>query len=243
MTVTVLTLAAPDLGPDVSMCEGSSTAFVVSPNGANVLWSTGASTPTLTVTEPGIYTVTLDSLGCTASDAVRVTTIPLVSAIDLGSDRTLCPGAYDVLQVTPIAGATYTWSTGATGEALSISSPGTYSVVASGTCIDATATVVISAGDCDTYIYVPNTFTPNNDGVNDAFLPVIAGPLDRYELDIFNRWGQRIYTTVDRNAGWDGSFAGIFSQDGVYVWTLTYRVLGATAVKSERLSGHITLLR
>ena len=241
--VDVLTLSVPDLGPDVTICEGSSTILSIQPNGASILWSTGATTTEITVTEAGSYTVTLDSLGCQISDAVNVVHTPLISEVDLGSDIALCTGAHVVLEAQPILGASYVWNTGTSGRFLYVDQPGAYTITAQGNCIDAVATIVVSPEDCGTYVYVPNSFTPNNDGINDRFLPSLAGPVDVYELNIFDRWGERIHTTADRYAGWDGTYNGVLSQDGVYVWTLDYRVLGPNGVKSERLVGHVTLLR
>ncbi|MBL7952921.1 MAG: gliding motility-associated C-terminal domain-containing protein [Flavobacteriales bacterium] len=243
ITVNVFALQPPQLGADRTICEGESTELSILPTNAHILWSTGATNNSIVVEEAGTYTVTLDSLGCTASDIIRVSTRPMTTRIDLGPDRELCNGAMDLLQAPFIAGASYTWTTGSTGAMLSIDAPGTYGVHATGECIDARATIIVSPADCGTYIFVPNTFTPNGDGDNDLFLPSIAGPLDRYQLDIFDRWGERIHTTDDRSAGWDGQYNGVAAQDGVYVWTLHYRVLGPEGVKNERLVGHVTLLR
>jgi len=241
--VAVLELVAPELGPDISICEGTTADLVVTDNGGSISWSTGGTGPAISVSNAGTYTVTIDSLGCSASDMVVVITRPVITEVDLGDDRSLCPGAYDVLEPTFIPGATYLWSTGATGPLLAISGPGTYSVTASGACISANASIVITAGDCDTYVFVPDAFTPNNDGMNDVFLPSLAGQVDRYELNIFDRWGERIATITDPAEGWDGSYSNVASQDGVYVWTLYYRVLSPTGVKAERITGHVTLLR
>ncbi len=243
VTVEVLELEAPDLGPDLRLCEGSSAALNVASTGANVLWSNGEQGPSIQVSAAGVYTVTLDSMGCTASDAVQVTLIQPITEVDLGPDQSLCAGAFLAIEATVIPGASYAWNTGSTGAVLFVDRPGTYTVTATGPCINASSSVVIEAGDCGTYIHVPNAFTPNDDGINDVFLPVVAGPVDRFQLDIFDRWGERIHSTENRNAGWDGTYAGVLSQDGIYVWTLTYRVLGPEGVKSERLTGHVTLLR
>ena len=241
--VGVLDLDAPELGPDITICEGATVDLGIADNGGSISWSTGGTGPTINVSEAGVYTVTIDSLGCTASDMVVVSTRTVITRVDLGEERSICPGAFDVLEPSFIPGATYMWSTGAMGPLLPINAPGTYSVTVTGTCINATASVVISAGDCDTYVFVPSAFTPNNDGINDVFIPSLAGTVDRYELDIFDRWGERISTITDRAKGWDGSYNNVVSQDGVYVWTLYYRVLTPTGVKAERLSGHVTLLR
>jgi gliding motility-associated-like protein len=79
--------------------------------------------------------------------------------------------------------------------------------------------------------------------LNDVFLPVIDGPLDSYQLEIFDRWGERIHSTNDREEGWDGAYSGVASQDGVYVWKLAFRVLAPEGVRSESRIGHVTLLR
>jgi gliding motility-associated-like protein len=61
----------------------------------------------------------------------------------------------------------------------------------------------------DFSIYFPNSFTPNFDGLNDVFKPVLSPygiASDSYELTIFDRWGKEVFRTTDITAGWDGSF-------------------------------------
>ena len=241
--VDVVQTPAPDLGPDISICDQDSVELSTTIGGGSLLWSTGEIGNSIIVSGAGTYTVVRDSLGCAASDAVTVFVQPVITDIDLGPDRKLCPGAFDAIQAEVIPGATYLWNTGATGDLLAIDSPGEYSVTATGACINATGTVVVIADDCDTYLYVPNTFTPNGDNINETFLPSLAGPVDSYQLDIFDRWGERIMTTTDRNVGWDGSYSGLPAQDGVYVWKVYYRVAAVEGVRVEQLTGHVTLLR
>lgn len=241
--VEVLSMEVPDLGPDLRVCDGEVVELSVDQPATSILWSTGATGSSILVGTSGTYTVTLDSLGCTSSDAIVVDVLAFIDEIDLGPDRELCPGAIEVIEATPIPGANYLWSTGAVGSMLSIMEPGTYEVAVSGDCIDASATVVISPGDCATYVFIPNTFTPNGDGINERFQPSFAGPVDEFQMDIFDRWGEVIHSTDDRNAGWDGMFNGTLSQDGVYIWRISYRVLAAEGVKAETLTGHVNLLR
>ena len=98
-------------------------------------------------------------------------------------------------------------------------------------------------GDCDTYVHVPNTFSPNNDDINDVFLPVVSGGVENYEFEIFDRWGELIFTTSDPTAGWDGSVKSTIAQEGVYVWKINYRNGFLPSANSEQLIGHVTLLR
>ena len=97
--------------------------------------------------------------------------------------------------------------------------------------------------DPEFLIYVPNTFTPDGDGINDVFFPVLAGgdPMD-YELMIFNRWGEMIWSTNLLEKGWNGTKndAEILQED-VYVWKLNVR--DAVTNEKRTYKGHITLLK
>lgn len=72
-------------------------------------------------------------------------------------------------------------------------------------------------------IYIPNTFIPDKDGKNDAFLPVCSYEIYEWDFHIYNRWGQTVYFTDHLEQGWDGTYRGIDSPDGVYAYTLRYR--------------------
>gem|GEM_PF-1777939 len=241
ITVEVIDVMAPELGANRQACAGEVVTLAVP--GSNVSWSTGEVGNTIAVTTTGFYTVTTDSLGCSASDQVFVNFIPMTTEVELSGDPSICPGSVAVLQVEALPGATFQWNTGARGTTISVFEPGWYTVHATGTCIDAIDSIHVEAKDCNTYVHVPNSFTPNNDGFNDVFLPVIDGPLDSYQLEIFDRWGERIHSTNDREEGWDGAYSGVASQDGVYVWKLAFRVLAPEGVRSEARIGHVTLLR
>jgi gliding motility-associated-like protein len=69
--------------------------------------------------------------------------------------------------------------------------------------------------------YIPNTFTPNDDGKNEFFLPKYYG-IREIRLTIFDRWGQQLFYTQDQNAQWDGTFLGKPCKEDVYVFKLEY---------------------
>jgi len=71
-------------------------------------------------------------------------------------------------------------------------------------------------------IFAPNTFTPNNDGVNDCFSPVLVD-VDRenYVFQIFNKWGEEVFFTTELDQCWDGSRAGQTLKSDIYVWKVT----------------------
>ena len=70
-------------------------------------------------------------------------------------------------------------------------------------------------------IYIPNAFTPNNDGINDYFF-IQAGAIKNYELKIFNRWGEELWRTNDfKSQGWDGVYKEKQAQMDVYMYAIT----------------------
>lgn len=239
--VDVIQVDPLDLGPDLQACAGD--VVVLHAPATNVSWSTGGVGPTLAVNSTGQYIATVDSLGCLVQDSVNVHFVPWSTELLLTGDASLCEGTYGLLQVAAVPGATYTWDDGSTGTLRTIVSPGWYSVHATGMCMDLTDSILVAAADCGSYLHVPNSFTPNNDGINDVFLPVLAGPVGTYLLEIFDRWGELIHSTTDPNAGWDGSCNGTLVQDGVYIWKLRHHVHGPAGISRQDRRGHVTLLR
>jgi gliding motility-associated-like protein len=91
-------------------------------------------------------------------------------------------------------------------------------------------------------VYVPNAFTPDNDGINDVFLPVVNGhdPLS-YQLLIFNRWGELIFESQHDNVGWNGTYKTVISKEDTYVWKL--KLKSAADGKQHDYIGHVNLLK
>lgn len=82
----------------------------------------------------------------------------------------------------------------------------------------------VSDGCWDLSVYVPNAFSPNNDGVNDSFYATPYGPScwSDWNLNIYNRWGDLVFSSSDMALHWDGSInqGSHYAPDGVYVWVL-----------------------
>jgi len=90
----------------------------------------------------------------------------------------------------------------------------------------------------ETTFYLPNSFTPNNDGINDVFLPRGENFTD-YEIYIYNRWGQSIYYSTD-TTGWTGGLNEYYVPDGVYSYVVTYKDVKK---KPVYLTGCVTVIR
>ena len=92
-------------------------------------------------------------------------------------------------------------------------------------------------------VYIPNTFTPDGDGFNNTFFPVISGAYSDqgYDFLIFNRWGELIFESLTVGEGWDGTYRDHKCQDGVYTWKL--KVGHTYDYEIEEFVGHVSLLR
>lgn len=89
-------------------------------------------------------------------------------------------------------------------------------------------------------IYIPTGFTPNDDGKNDILKPFYHGQVVLKEFSIYSRWGQQVFSTSLRNAGWNGKVKGKLQQAGVYVWFI--KAIGKSGETIER-KGTFVLIR
>lgn len=234
-------LPGPDLGPDSVLC--AETVRLLQTNGqyASYLWNTGATSSTITVQQSGEYWLSVTDLnGCHNSDTMRITAIVRPPAAFLGADTEIC--SYGQLLLNPLQSFNaYHWSNGATVATVSISQPGIY-------WLDATDhyhctgrdSIVVTKKDCQEGLFVPTAFTPNKDGLNDTFLPLLFGDIISFRFQVFNRWGQIIFQTTTPGKGWDGTFKGLVQDSNVFIWNCVYQLNGK---KEERQSGKVLLIR
>lgn len=109
-------------------------------------------------------------------------------------------------------------------------------------CVD--STVVILPVTEEEIFYIPNVFTPDGNELNNVFQPVITAGIDvfKYNLRIFNRWGEVIFESYDPRIGWDGvSTAGTIVPDGTYTWQIIYNRKNSDDRK--QVEGFVTLIR
>lgn len=94
------------------------------------------------------------------------------------------------------------------------------------------------------FIFTPNAFTPDGNGNNDVFLPVISGTeVLQYKFEIFDRWGKKVFETYEVGEGWNGQFMnnGVILQDGVYTWAIQIRSIDQPVLSHQK--GNVTLLK
>jgi gliding motility-associated-like protein len=107
-------------------------------------------------------------------------------------------------------------------------------------CVDSTGKLI--SVEEDLTFYIPNSFTPNGDGLNDTFTPKGIS-IKKYQMDIFDRWGELLFTTTDLTVGWDGrkKSSGEILPSDVYVYKIT--VLHKDGQKSKEYTGHVSILK
>lgn len=106
-------------------------------------------------------------------------------------------------------------------------------------CSDTVEHCIMIAGE--SYFYIPNSFTPNGDGLNDNFYPVASG-IKKYSMMVFNRWGQEVFTSSKDDDVWNGMLKGTndIAPQGVY----TYKIVIVDALNKEHeFLGHVNLIR
>ncbi|NDB34397.1 MAG: hypothetical protein EB023_03425 [Flavobacteriia bacterium] len=234
-TVTLIVHPLPNVYgyPDTAVCEDE---FITLYGGGAVsyLWNNGVvnAVPFVQNTGNEAYTVIgTDANGCENSDTVYVTVWPKPFASFWIEADNLMHSFYNESQGAVL----YSWDFG-DGSALESTfnahhyypdmQGATYlvSLIASTEygCLD-TAQLQVT-GPYPVIIYVPNTFTPDGDERNNEFTPSILGNVDgyNYTFNIYNRWGELIFTSRNIYVGWDGINAYTFrpSQDGVYTWEI-----------------------
>jgi gliding motility-associated-like protein len=88
-------------------------------------------------------------------------------------------------------------------------------------------------------LYLPNTFTPNEDGINETF-GALSIDVTKFRLEIFNRWGELLFTSLEAGTGWDGRYKGQVVQTDVYIYKLRYTL---NSGREERKRGWVLLVK
>ncbi len=247
-----------DAGPDTLICggngyvmNGTSNAPTVAWTPANGLSATNIINPVWNNNQPTKYYLQgTDAIGCRNIDSVFINIIPV--SVNAGPDTITCAGETLQLQATTSA-ASVMWSPATGLSDVTILNPlfnnteeVEYTLIATDTSgCTASDSVKISIDPCDdSYIRVPQAFTPNGQGDNN-FFTVFGKNIDQYEIRIYNRWGELVYSSrdvselSDLSRGWDGTYKGKPQQIGTFVYYITARAHNRVFEKK----GNLTLIR
>lgn len=238
VTVTTVPYPKVNAGNDTMICYSTNVQLSVNTDGTSVSWA-----PTTTLNQSNIpnpiaqpkqttsYVATVyDTKGCPkpSQDTIVVTVLPPIKPF-AGRDTAIVVD--QPLQLNASGGIAYSWSPSYGLSATDIANPvAGYSLPSEG--IRYKVIVYNEAGCADSayfnvkvfatkpLIFVPTAFTPNGDGKNEKVRPIAAGMLRIEYFNIYNRWGQLVFSTQIDGHGWDGTIAGQLQNTGVFTWAV-----------------------
>ena len=255
----VYTITSPPLivsiSPNIELCPGDSTFITASATGGYgnhyFSWNhNGDTTQGVWVKPSGTYTYSV--VVKDECQTFSVSAFVLVKIIKPEAD--FMPISQNMIENLPISflnlttnGYEYEWFFGDGGQSSVINpahvydTAGTYYVTLvawdSKGCVD-TITKPITIFK-EFYIYIPNSFIPDEDRINNFFVGSFIG-VKWIKMEIFNRWGELLFYSEDQNFKWDGTFNNQRVPDGTYTWKLSFRPIRGT---DELMTGHVNVLR
>ncbi len=249
-SVNVLPYAKPLISGNVTICEGDEAVLTVS-GGNTFNWTpnSGISNPNdfgivVSPTTSSVYSVNVSNngyCGTTATVMVHVNPKPTVYA---GRDTTF--NLKEPMIITAVGDGTLKWILGDDISCADCPSTQIFPIKNSCYVIEAINSFGCRAIDevCidvsrENVLYIPNTFTPNGDGLNDEFYVSGFGFSD-ITLEIFDRWGVQLFSSNEVTQGWNGKYKGKECQIATYIYKLSYSKYGG---KLTTKTGHVNLVR
>jgi gliding motility-associated-like protein len=237
---------------EAAICDDEPVELAVQIDGCDncaIRWSNGATTETVEL--PGasgqtVWVEVWDELGCYASDTLVLEAAP-PPAVELGpADTLIRQGDIISLGGGSAPDWTFAWSNGETTPSINVSEGGTYALTVTfpGGC---TATDLIFVEVIRTSaVWVPNAFSPNNDGLNDYVNVYTDESVRRIvTFQIANRWGELVFRRDDypptfETDGWDGFWRGEDAGTGVFTWFTVVEFLDGA---QQLFEGNVTVVR
>jgi uncharacterized delta-60 repeat protein/gliding motility-associated-like protein len=241
--VTVTPGITRSFGKDSTLCKGSKIQLNAYSPALSYLWQDNSNGPGYLVREPGVYWVEItDTDNCKARDSITITLNDLY--LDIITDTTILPQSSLVL--APNTNGMITWVYDPTLSCISCQTTTASPFVTTvyhlssekdGCSLQTSVKVNIEK---DFYLYIPRAFTPNNDGLNDLFRIITNAP-GSFLLEIYNRWGEVVFTTNNKDLGWNGLYKGIPQSAGTFIYVVRYHTKNGTAQKLAK--GNLVLIR
>ena len=253
------TITSPPLlvsnSPVIQICPGDSAYISASASGGYgnyyFLWPTTGETTTGIWVHPtanSVYQVIVsdECQSFTVSGFSQVMVVKPIADFSVNSQSIIEGLPISFLNQTQ-NGYGYTWFFGDGGTSYDIHpvhtypSDGTYLVTLYATdiygCKDSITMPIFIQEEL--YIYIPNTFIPDENRINDYFSGSFVG-VEWIKIEIFNRWGELVFESEDLNFAWDGKYQGADCQSGVFTWKLFYRPNNRQELL---MTGHVNIIR
>ena len=231
-----------DLGADQQLCVGELYTISAPSGDYTYYWNGVEGDNTYEVSSSGDVTLEISNECGNASDNITVSFAP-VPLINLGEDQVLVEGQ----SITLNAGAgfdTYLWQDGSSGQfyevttgALNPENPYYFVEVSKDGCTNSDTLKIVLFE-----VWVPQVITPNSDQKNDIFQPDPEHwqGINKHHIEVFNRWGEKVWESEDFQSGWDGKRNGRPVADGTYFWVLEV-YYGGENIK-QTIKGSLTII-
>jgi len=235
--VDVIAYPVAEIEPFILLCPGETYTYEIPQEG---VWNNSITSEDLTVSESGIYTVTIANEQCAIFLESEVEYLQLPE-VDLGPDQLLCIKDVVDLDASGAYNDSLVWNDGSVEFNREITTTGIYEVITWNQCGEAQDEVELIFDDCDYALYIPNAFTPDGDGINEVWIPVGLN-ISEYEIQVFNRWGESVWRSTQLGEAWSGSdnFGEYYVPDGIYGY-----IVKAISVKGLPITkfGNVLILR
>ena len=169
---------------------------------------------------------------------------------ELEASDTICQFQYNtvnLLELVPDSpiyeDARFLWEDGSDETVREFANGGFYQVQVMLPCKTIPLRLTVHGVDCPAPVYLPNVFSPNQDGLNDTFKPSFSNvfEIQHYRLTVYDRWGNQVFASRDPSEGWTGDNNGRRAADALFLWFLEYQFAGFSRV--EKITGDVMVLR
>lgn len=234
--IAVLPVPQVEFQNEETLCPDETITFDASTENADTyLWNTGENTATLLAGTPGTYSVTVSNAACSETASITVNLVnPDVYPIVLPPDTSVCRQNLPFI-LSPVfnSGDTLVWQDGTARSDYSVTQSGNYTAVLNADGCLFSAQTNVEVNDCSEKIYIPNVFSPNNDGINDLF-KIEGSNFTTIKMSIYDRWGNQIFESKIPGAAWNGESRSGAADPGIYLYVISYQneISGTTGVVS-----------
>lgn len=229
-----------DISVDTALCDNDSLRLgLESVPGFTYRWSTGAKSSYIYGRAGREYRVGVtDTAGCYATSFFEIPMAMGLDQIDIPSDTFFCAEAVNSISFA-YPGVKYKWQNGSTYE-YSFEQTEEVMVEFYSSCDTLEKIIHAQVAECSCEIAVPTAFSPNNDLLNDLYELKAPCPLDNFYLQIFNRWGEKVFESHNITHSWNGTIGNKPAKPDTYLLLLEYESPLSDPVYVQK---GITLLR
>lgn len=235
-----------EIQPDSVLCVLPPARVTINSNRDfdKIIWNSGSTDKEILVLESGVYAIRVSDKYCQATDSAALSfvyeKIDTQNIFPFHDSIKICQAhfPYNLKLESEVAPAFYDQNGKEYGDIFRIKKPGRLLFFTKILGCAFSKEVVVIEEVCSPKIFVPSVFSPNDDGINDEFLP-LSQDIEPLGLAIYDRWGGKIFESSPIQIAWNGKVNSRKAQQGVYVFR--FRYLNLLTGFEEQLSGDITV--